>query len=962
MNSIKSSLIILFFSTVAWVASIAQAQTSDTTDVNVMLQAGHVIKEFTLSHNERYVFTRDSKSIAMWDLGKRKIISVLRLNRRIFGIFTHPINSTYVCAYHNPGGDFFTVYDMRSLKQVEPIEISRVFPDHKGMTRKTATQDLIFKLNNGIIDIYLNRDDMYIGSLDATPLPLSGSLDISDKDPNKILVSGMEPVIWQPSKMSATTPIDYYSYLQGVANAGNVRLASNLYTPPILASKKDDDPYSWGWKQTTSGNFEPDGTIRICGYDGDISYWNPDGSLNRVWKAADKTGPIFNLQKYRDKNVAATDKGIFCSEGDQPLKPWKLFNDKMGTFRVTYNVTPPFDGGKFLVSCDNNFVLMGDLRDPSYYEKVMNTPNSVMGVKFDTLQKYAIVYGGLGFLREFSLTNKNLFRNYYGFDDATYNVAEYLPGDIIACGDTSGRITFWERGNRDYMKVMEPHLGSEVIDIKVGADKSIFYTLDKHGTIVTWDLATLSPVMYMRSLGGGEYVYMTPENYYSGSKRISDKIHFTRGREVYSFEQFDLLYNRPDIVLERLGGSPERVQLLRKAWERRARRMGVNPNDISTDTHVPTLKIANAQSLPHVTSDPSVTLNIKANDSKFNLSRLMMSINGVPVGNRHGENISAQNLSQYLATKDIALASGRNHIEVSCMNEKGAESYKSELNIWCHKPDRKPTLYLAAIGVSDYQDAAYNLGYAAKDARDFTEMITKHCSSTFGDVKVRNLTDAEATADNLKGLRDFFAQAGVDDVAILFYAGHGVLDSELEYYLATHDMDFLSPKSKGWHYDDFEDLLDGINPLTKYCFIDACHSGKIDKEEFTEDNSRLMAAGSIKFRGNGTSMTISDHAKDINNAIQTLFTDFSKGNGATVLSSSSGMEVAIEDKKIANGLFTYAIRQGVEQRMADNNQDGIIQMSELADYVNRRVQELSGGTQTPGMRVENKYVDLQILK
>lgn len=954
LNSMRSILLLL----VTIVSCIASgAQIPDSTDVDVRVQTGHVIESFTLSHNERYVFTSDNKSIAMWDLQKRKIVNILPV--QAWDIYPHPVHPTYICVSQRGdavSGDYYRVYDMVTLEEKIPIEKSRVAPS------KTATQYLTFTLNDGVLEILILDTGLSIGCLDASPLPLSGSLDISEKDPGLIFVSGMEPVVWHTSEMTASTPIDYFGYLKDVASEGNIQL-TNLHTPPIAKGEDVRRTFGWGWKQTTSGNFEPDGTIRICGYDGDISYWNTDGSLAKVLKASENTGPVFTIQKYDDKLVAATYNGIFCSDGNQPLKPWKQFNDKMGRYNVTYDVCPLFDGGKFLVACDNNFVLLGDLCDSLRYEKFTITPSSVMGVKIDDRHENALIYGELQLLREIGLNNDGYRVMYEGpLGGLRINTAEYLPDDHIAAGISDGRIAFWQRGLNRPMKIENVHGGAEVIDIKVAPDKSKFYSLDKRGTIVTWDVATLKPTMYLYSLGSGDYLYMTPEHYYSGSKRIFDKIHFTRGRDVFSFEQFDLLYNRPDIVLERLGGSAERVQLLRKAWERRARRMGVDPDDISTDSHIPTVKIVNAQTIPQFTTDTIITLNIKANDSKFNLSRLMININGVPFGSRSGEDIFAQNLSEYLTKKEIPLVTGRNHIEVSCMNEKGAESYKADLYISCLKPERKPTLYLAAIGVSEYQNAAYNLGYAAKDAVDFTKMISNHCSKSFGDIKMRCITDAEASADNLKGLRDFYAEAGVDDVAMLFYAGHGVLDSELEYYLSTYDMDFLNPADNGWHYDDFEDLLDGIRPLTKYCFIDACHSGKIDKDEFIEDNSRHMAAGALKFRGNGTSMTIPDKAKDINSAIQTLFTDFTKGNGATVLSSSGGLEVAIEDNKIANGLFTFAIRQGVEQRKADLNQDGIIQMSELADYVNRSVVKLSGGTQTPGMRVENKYIDLQILK
>ena len=340
----------------------------------------------------------------------------------------------------------------------------------------------------------------------------------------------------------------------------------------------------------------------------------------------------------------------------------------------------------------------------------------------------------------------------------------------------------------------------------------------------------------------------------------------------------------------------------------------------------------------------------------------MISINGVPVQSRYGIDLSDKHLKELTVDEKVELASGRNHIEVSCINERGAESFKTELNIWRENKGNKPDLYLALVGVSDYQDTGYNLGYAAKDAEDFKSLIEKHCRQKFKSVKVRIFTDSEATKANINTLKAFYSEATIDDVAIAFYAGHGVLDKNMDYYLATYDMNFANPKVNGWKYDEFEDMMDGIKPIARYCYIDACHSGRIVKEEYEADNSKVVASGSVVFRGNANTMSLTANAKNINDIISSFFSDFTRGNGSTILSSSGGMEVAIEDKNRSNGLFTWAIKQGVETMEADADRNGVVNMSELAEFVSGKVAELSAGVQTPGMRLENRYIDFEFFK
>ena len=54
---------------------------------------------------------------------------------------------------------------------------------------------------------------------------------------------------------------------------------------------------------------------------------------------------------------------------------------------------------------------------------------------------------------------------------------------------------------------------------------------------------------------------------------------------------------------------------------------------------------------------------------------------------------------------------------------------------------------------------------------------------------------------------------------MLFIAGHGVLDAELDYFFATYNMNCTKPQERGIAYEDLEGLLDGIKPIKKMLFI-----------------------------------------------------------------------------------------------------------------------------------------------
>jgi hypothetical protein len=81
-------------------------------------------------------------------------------------------------------------------------------------------------------------------------------------------------------------------------------------------------------------------------------------------------------------------------------------------------------------------------------------------------------------------------------------------------------------------------------------------------------------------------------------------------------------------------------------------------------------------------------------------------------------------------------------VDVSVLNEKGAESLKQTYSIQCNAPARKPNLYVVVIGVSDYRDARFRLTYADKDARDLADMFQSR-RDRFGEVKVLGAPHSE---------------------------------------------------------------------------------------------------------------------------------------------------------------------------------------------------------------------------
>src|SRR5687768_5390878 len=69
-----------------------------------------------------------------------------------------------------------------------------------------------------------------------------------------------------------------------------------------------------------------------------------------------------------------------------------------------------------------------------------------------------------------------------------------------------------------------------------------------------------------------------------------------------------------------------------------------------------------------------------------------------------------------------------------------------------------------------------------------------------------------------------------EDVVVLLFSGHGLLDKVSNYYFSTYDINPENPKGKGLAYDEIQTLLDKVPARRRLVLMDSCHSGESDKD------------------------------------------------------------------------------------------------------------------------------------
>ena len=552
--------------------------------------------------------------------------------------------------------------------------------------------------------------------------------------------------------------------------------------------------------------------------------------------------------------------------------------------------------------------------------------------------------------------------------------AAFSPdGHFVAYG-VGHVIRLWDRASgRDLLELVGH--SSDVTSVVFVPNRPVLVSGSRDGSVRVWDLRSGRESAALISLGQTDSVAVTPDGYYRASKSSLRGVAFRVKGELYPFEQFDLRFNRPDIVLERLGlAAPDAVQTYRNAYQRRLRKTGFTESMLGAEFHAPEVQVTS--DIPPTTSETTLAFRIKASDSQYALDRINVFVNDVPIYGTAGLALTDRTARAVERELRIPLVPGRNKVQVAAVNQQGAESLRRTFYTNADGSFPAADVYVVAIGVSEYKNRAYNLRFAAKDAGDLAALYQalETRPGAQGHVHTLMLTDSRATRTQIQQAKQWLQQSQPHDLVVVFAAGHGITDAESNYYFGTYDIDPTHPAVNGLPYEEFEGLLDGIPALQKILLLDTCFSGEIDKDVgVAVAGADTGGAGSVTMRAfkpiRGISVTPDSGTAAIQGTRlssamlrfqQDWFADLRRGTGAAVISSSSGDEFSLEGEQWHNGVFTYTLLQGLKNGEAAPNKDHVVTVSELQAYVVEQVRKLTAGGQNPTVRRENLDYDFPV--
>jgi WD40 repeat protein len=424
---------------------------------------------------------------------------------------------------------------------------------------------------------------------------------------------------------------------------------------------------------------------------------------------------------------------------------------------------------------------------------------------------------------------------------------------------------------------------------------------------------------------GKRWVLWTPSGYYDASPGGEDLIGWQvnngmdAAADFFPAGRFRETYYRPDVINLVLSTLDEK-QALATANSEAGRRQDSG----SILDKRPPIVIIRSPDQGSTFSSGTLTLRylVRApNDAPVISVRAL--VDGRPVEGARGLAVVStsgadQSISLDLPARDCTVSliaenkNGTSEAASISLLWKGAAATQDEFVI-------KPKLYVLAVGVSAYKNPAYQLNYSAKDARDFAALLGKG-GPLYRGVEIKVLTDADANKDDiLDGLDWIQKQTTSKDIAVILFSGHGMNDSNGNYYYLPVEADIDKLKRTGVPFSDIKTTVASIAGKVLF-FIDTCHSGNL--------MAGRRAAGA---------------ERDIVGVINELT---SAENGAVVFASSTGSQYSYEDPAWGNGAFTKALLEGLAGA-AVYGQGGRVTVNMLDLYLSERVKELTGGKQTP---------------
>ena len=229
--------------------------------------------------------------------------------------------------------------------------------------------------------------------------------------------------------------------------------------------------------------------------------------------------------------------------------------------------------------------------------------------------------------------------------------------------------------------------------------------------------------------------------------------------------------------------------------------------------------------------------------------------------------------------------------------------------------------YALVIGNSQYSDPKLaQLKTPEADSRELAKVLR---SKRIGNYDKVSLLIDQTDAKTRRAISAFLSNKKPDDLVLLYFSGHGVLDGRGNLFLASKDTDMGTLNATAISSSFIAYELDNCRSRRQILILDCCNSGAFARG--TKGPQKAITEST--FEGSGS--------------------------GRVVLTASDSTQFAFEgDRVIAQtsfSLFTHFLLEGLKTGRADRDKDGQVSLDEWYDYCYAKI------TATTPQQVPHKW-------
>jgi WD40 repeat protein len=645
-----------------------------------------------------------------------------------------------------------------------------------------------------------------------------------------------------------------------------------------------------------------DGRTALSNVDSTIALWHVE--TGRRIKIVTENSNVFA------KVALSPDGRTALSSFEKTIKLWEVASgQEIRTFTghsgwVTAVAFSP-DGRTALSGSEDKTIKLWDVESGRELRTFTGHSGRVTAVAFSPDGRTALSGSEDKTIKLWDVPSGRELRTFAGHSDGVSSVAFSPDGRTALSGSRDNLAKLWDLASGRVLRTLSAH-SSPIMSVALSPNGRDVLAGSADGWMHLWDNGTGNERASWISFYDGSWLTITPEGFFDASSpQAAHNISIVRGLEVSSVEQlYNALY-RPDLVREKLAGDPN--------GKVKAAAAQLDLDKVMASGMAPKVTITSPASGSSSATD-EVAVEASISDQGGGIGKVEWRVNGVTLG------LESRGLDRieevHTIKRTLALEPGDNRIEVLAYNAKGLiASEPAQITVkWDGaKTATPPRLYVLAVGVNDYYDSRLHLAYAVPDATSLAEAFQKAGTGLYASVEVKTVLDKEVTVANLdKVFTELSTKVQPRDVFVFFLAGHGKTENG-RYYFLPRDFryeDESSIQKAGMGQDKFQAWFAEIAARKSLLLYDTCESG---------------------------SLTGATRGSDIDERLGAL-NRMARATGRTFLTATTDDAPALEGYH-GHGVFTYALLDALDH--ADVNHDGLIEISELADYVDQKVPDYS---------------------